>query len=183
MKENALRELYIDELRDIYNAENQLVKALPKMAKAATSNDLRSGFEEHLEQTKSHVQRLEKIFGELGEKASGKKCKGMEGLIEEGKEMIEEENLEDEALDAGLISAAQRVEHYEIAAYGCVRTYATLLGEDSAVTLLEQTLKEEKETDQKLTQLAQDINVEAMGTGEEDNDESPAPRKGKAARA
>src|SRR3984957_10794150 len=157
MKENALRELYVDELRDIYSAENQLVKALPKMAKAANSSELRSGFEEHLEQTKGHVQRLEKIFAEMGEKPTGKKCKGMEGLIEEGKEMIEEENLEDEALDAGLISAAERVEHYEIAAYGCVRTYAKLLGESEAASLLEQTLAEEKETDEKLTELAEQI--------------------------
>src|ERR1700726_4475752 len=111
MKEIALKELYIDELRDIYNAENQLTKALPKMAKAATSDELRAGFEEHLEQTKGHVDRLERIFKELGEKPTGKKCKGMEGLVEEGDEMIKEDELEGEALDAGLISAAQRVEH------------------------------------------------------------------------
>jgi ferritin-like metal-binding protein YciE len=159
MKESALKELYIDELRDIYNAENQLTKALPKMAKATTSEELRAGFEEHLEQTKGHVDRLEEIFKELGEKATGKKCKGMEGLVEEGKEMIDEQ--EGETLDAGLISAAQRVEHYEIAAYGCVLTYANLLGEDDAAELLEETLKEEKETDQKLTKLAEKINVEA----------------------
>lgn len=178
MKENALKELYIDELRDIYSAENQLTKALPKMAKAATSDELRAGFEQHLEQTKGHVDRLERIFKELGEKPAGKKCKGMEGLVEEGKEMIEEEELEGETLDAGLISAAQRVEHYEIAAYGCVRTYANLLGESDAATLLEQTLKEEKETDQKLTKLAEKINVEAEGR------ESEEPKnKGKAARA
>src|SRR5665811_559656 len=109
MEHNALKELYVDELKDIYNAENQLVKALPKMAKAATSDDLRAGFEEHLEQTKGHVQRLEQIFAALGEAPTGKKCKGMEGLIEEGREMIEEEELEGEVLDAGLISAAQRV--------------------------------------------------------------------------
>src|ERR1700675_946877 len=147
MKTNALRELYIDELRDIYNAENQLTKALPKMAKAATSDELRAGFEEHLEQTRGHVERLERLFMELDEKRTGKKCKGMEGLVEEGDEMIKRDELEGEALDAGLISAAQRVEHYEIAAYGCVRTYANLLGEDDAAGLLEQTLKEEKETD------------------------------------
>jgi ferritin-like metal-binding protein YciE len=178
MKENALKELYIDELRDIYNAENQLTKALPKMAKAATSEELRAGFEEHLEQTNSHVERLEQIFKALAEKPTGKKCKGMEGLIEEGSEMIKEEELEGEALDAGLISAAQRVEHYEIAAYGCVRTYADLLGEADAVELLDQTLKEEKETDQKLTKLAERINVEAGG---EEGGESKNKRK--AARA
>ena len=178
MKETALKELYIDELRDIYNAENQLIKALPKMAKAATSDELRAGFEEHLEQTKGHVERLERVFKELGEKPTGKKCKGMEGLVEEGREMIKEDELEGEALDAGLISAAQRVEHYEIAAYGCVRTYANLLGEDDAAGLLEQTLKEEKETDQKLTKLAERINVEAE---EEESGESKS--KGKSARA
>jgi ferritin-like metal-binding protein YciE len=176
--ENALKELYIDELRDIYNAENQLTKALPKMAKAATSDDLRAGFEGHLEQTKGHVERLERIFKELGEKPTGKKCKGMEGLVKEGEEMIKEEELEGEALDAGLISAAQRVEHYEIAAYGCVRTYAKLLGQDDAAELLEQTLGEEKETDQKLTMLAENINVEA-----EEEDSSKSKGKGKAARA
>lgn len=175
MKESALKELYIDELRDLYSAENQLTKALPKMAKAATSDELRAGFEEHLEQTKGHVDRLEQIFKELGEKPTGKKCKGMEGLVEEGSEMIEEEDLEDEARDAGLISAAQRVEHYEIAAYGCVRTYAKQLGEDEASELLEQTLNEEKETDQKLTKLAEKINVEA--------DDEAEGSKGKAARA
>jgi len=180
MKQNALKELYIDELRDIYNAENQLVKALPKMAKAATSDELRQGFEGHLEQTKGHVQRLEQIFEDLEEKPTGKKCKGMEGLVEEGKEMIEEED--GEALDAGLISAAQRVEHYEIAAYGCVRTYANLLGETEAAELLKQTLQEEKETYQKLIKLAEKINVEA--NEQEDEEESgSAPKKRKAARA
>jgi ferritin-like metal-binding protein YciE len=178
MMENALKGLYIDELRDIYNAENQLTKALPKMAKAATSDDLRAGFEGHLEQTKGHVERLERIFKELGEKPTGKKCKGMEGLVKEGEEMIKEEELEGEALDAGLISAAQRVEHYEIAAYGCVRTYAKLLGQDDAAELLEQTLGEEKETDQKLTMLAENINVEA-----EEEVSSKSKGKGKAARA
>ena len=180
MKESALKELYVDELRDIYNAENQLTKALPKMAKASTSEELRAGFEEHLEQTKGHVDRLEQIFKELGEKPTGKKCKGMEGLVDEGKEMIDEQ--EGETLDAGLISAAQRVEHYEIAAYGCVRTYAKLLGEDDAAGLLEQTLKEEKETDQKLTKLAEKINVEAeQEEGEEE--EEGAKSKSKSARA
>jgi ferritin-like metal-binding protein YciE len=191
MEHQALKELYVDELKDIYNAENQLVKALPKMAKAATSEDLRTGFEEHLEQTKGHVQRLEQIFKELGEKPTGKKCKGMEGLVAEGSEMMEED-FDDDVMDAALISAAQRVEHYEIAAYGTVRTYAELLGEDSAVQLLEQTLEEEKETDQKLSDLASDINVKAMGesseegsTEEEGDEEAATPirKKSKAARA
>jgi ferritin-like metal-binding protein YciE len=181
MKENLLRELYLDELRDLYSAEKQLVKALPKMAKAATAPDLRSGFEEHLEQTKGHVSRLEQIFKALDESPNGKTCKGMEGLIKEGGEMIEEDP-EAEQLDAGLIAAAQRVEHYEIAGYGCVRTYATLLGEQDAVGLLEETLNEEKETDSKLTELAENINVEAMEagqsgeSGDEEADKSEAKR-------
>jgi ferritin-like metal-binding protein YciE len=165
MKENQLRELYVEELRDLYSAEKQLVKALPKMAKAATSSDLRSGLEEHLEQTKGHVSRLEQIFDSLDENPTGKTCKGMQGLIKEGSELIEEDP-EQEQLDAGLISAAQRVEHYEIAGYGCVRTYAQLLGDGEAASLLEETLKEEKETDAKLTQLAENINLEALQAGQ-----------------
>src|ERR1700736_1832635 len=164
MEHQALKDLFIDELKDIYNAENQLVKALPKMAKTANSEELRTGFEEHLEQTRGHVQRLEQIFKELGEKPSGKKCKGMEGLVAEGQEIMGED-FEDDVMDAALISAAQRVEHYEIAAYGTVRTYAELLGEDTAAQLLEQTLGEEKETDQKLTDMAGEINVKALGEG------------------
>ena len=132
MQHEALRDLYIDELRDIYSAETQLVKALPKMAKAATSDELRSGFEEHLEQTRGHVSRLEQIFEDLDEKPSGKKCAGMEGLVKEGGEMIKED-FEGEVKDAGLIGAAQRVEHYEIAAYGTVRAFAELLGDRNAV--------------------------------------------------
>ena len=187
MEHQALKELYIDELKDIYNAESQLVKALPKMAKAANSGELRTGFEQHLEQTRGHVERLEQIFKELGEKPSGKKCKGMEGLVAEGQEMMGED-FEDDVMDAALISAAQRVEHYEIAAYGTVRTYAELLGEDTAVQLLEQTLEEEKETDQKLTDMASEINVKAMGEGseegssEEEEEETPR-KKAKSARA
>ncbi len=165
IKASNLKKLYVAELKDLYSAENQLVKALPKMAEAATSDDLRLGFQAHLKQTQEHVSRLEKIFKEMGESSTGKKCKGMEGLIEEGKEMIEE-GLEPEELNAGLISAAQRVEHYEIAGYGCVRTYAKLLGQTSAVALLEKTLTEEKETDSKLTQLAEQINVEDLESDE-----------------
>jgi ferritin-like metal-binding protein YciE len=179
MKVNRLKHLYVEELKDLYSAENQLVKALPKMAKAATSGDLRAGFEGHLEQTKEHVSRLEEIFKALGESPKGKKCKGMEGLIKEGGEMIEED-LAPEELDAGLISAAQRVEHYEIAGYGCVSTYAKLLGEDEAVSLLRGTLEEEKKTDAKLTQLAESINLEAAS---EPDKESSMPRKAKTARA
>lgn len=167
MEANRLKHLYIEELKDLYSAENQLVKALPKMAKAATSPKLRAGFEEHLEQTKGHVSRLEQIFKGLDESPKGKTCKGMEGLVKEGAEMIEEDPAPEE-LDAGLISAAQRVEHYEIAGYGCVRTYAELLGEDEAASLLEETLQEEKATDEKLTQLAGEINVEAANSGAEE---------------
>jgi len=166
METNRLKHLYIEQLKDIYSAENQLLKALPKMAKAASDPYLRSGFEKHLEQTKEHVIRLEQIFIGLDESPKGKKCKGMEGLIAEGAEMIEEDIPADE-LDAGLISAAQRVEHYEIAAYGCVRTYAKLLGEEAEGLLL-QTENEEKETDEKLTELAENINVLAAQSGESD---------------
>ena len=163
MKVNRLKHLYIEELKDLYSAENQLVKALPKMAKAATSADLRAGFEGHLEQTKEHVARLEEIFKALGESPNGKKCHGMEGLIKEGGELIAE-NPAPEELDAGLISAAQHVEHYEIAGYGCVSAYAKLLGEDRTMSLLRKTLEEEKETDKKLTQLSGQINLEAAET-------------------
>lgn len=184
MEHKVLKELFVDELKDLYSAENQLIKTLPKMAKAATSDDLRAGFEEHWEQTKEHARRLEEICTELGEKPTGKKCAGMEGLIEEGKEMMDE--FEDDVLDAAMISAAQRVEHYEIAAYGTVRTYAELLGHDRAVELLEQTLEEEKETDHKLTELAGTINVEAAnaeGSEDEEGDANARRQKSKAARA
>jgi ferritin-like metal-binding protein YciE len=181
MEMNRLKHLYIEELRDLYSAETQLVKALPKMANAASSKDLRAGFEEHLGQTKEHVARLEKILKALGESAKGKKCKGMEGLIKEGSEMIEEDPAPEE-LDAGLISAAQRVEHYEIAGYGCVSTYAKILGEDEAASILKLTLEEEKETDKKLTQLAGSINLEAVES-EESEEGGNRSRKAKAARA
>ncbi len=160
MTKDSLRELYIDELKDLYSAEKQLTKALPKMAKASSSDELRTGFEEHLEQTKGHVQRLEEIFTMLEAKPTGKKCMGMEGLIKEGAEIMGEDFSED-VMDAALISAAQRVEHYEIAAYGTVSAYADLLGESEQASLLRETLEEEKETDQKLTQLSEEINVEA----------------------
>jgi len=181
METNRLKHLYVEELKDLYSAESQIVKALPKMIKAATSEDLRAGFEGHLEQTKGHVSRLEEIFKALGESPKGKKCKGMEGLIKEGAEMIEEDPAPEE-LDAGLISAAQRVEHYEIAGYGCVSTYAKLLREDEAVSLLRETLEEEKETDEKLTQLAESINLEAVGSQASEEGNS-RPRKAKTARA
>jgi ferritin-like metal-binding protein YciE len=184
METNTLKQLYVDELRDIYDAEKQLIKALPEMAEAATSEELRSGFEGHLEQTREHARRLEQIFSALGEKPTGKKCKGMQGLVTEGSEMIEED-FEGDVKDAGLISAAQRVEHYEIAAYGTVRTYASILGAQDAVSLLEKTLAEEKETDQKLTELAEGINAGATTSesGESTADGPVTHRKAKAARA
>jgi len=186
MDHNELKELYIDELRDLYDAENRLVKALPKLAKAASSDKLREGFESHLEQTRGHVDRLKEIFDALGEKPTGKTCAGMTGLVKEGDEIMGED-FSEEVMDAALISAAQRVEHYEIAAYGCVSAWAQLLGESEANALLEQTLEEEKETDQKLTKLSEEINVEAKGSGREEDAErsqQPAPgRKAKSARA
>jgi ferritin-like metal-binding protein YciE len=165
MPDQGLKELYIDELKDLYSAENQLVKALPKMAKAASSQELRQGFEKHLEQTKGQVQRLEKIFQTLGESPKGKTCKGMQGLIEEGSEATEE-GYEGSVMDAALIGAAQRVEHYEIAGYGTVRSMAETLGEDDQVSLLKETLEEEKETDEKLAELAEQINTQANGIGD-----------------
>jgi len=168
MQKDSLRELYIDELRDLYNAETQLVKALPKMAKGAANDQLRDAFEEHLRQTSEHVSRLEQIFEQLGEKASGKKCLGMEGLVKEGAETLKEE-YGDDVKDAAIIGAAQRVEHYEMAGYGTVRTFAELLGENEHVSLLEQTLEEEKQADQKLTELAEEINQQAAQAGGEES--------------
>src|SRR3569833_228880 len=166
MSDQKLKELYIDELKDLFNAENQLVKALPKLAKAATSEDLREGFEEHLEQTKGHVARLETIFQNLGENPKGKKCKGMEGLVEEGSEAIEE--YEGAVRDVALIGAAQRVEHYEMAGYGTVVALAKQLGENKHADLLEKTLEEEKVTDARLTELSQSVNAEAAEQPDEE---------------
>ena len=158
---NPLEELLVDELKDIYSAENQIIKALPKMAKAASSPELKRAFERHLEETRRQVERLNQIADHLEIKLTGKKCKGMEGLIEEGKEIMEED-LDENAIDAGLIGAAQKVEHYEIAAYGTARTHAQVLGYSKAAKLLQQTLDEEGNTDKKLTSLAESIiNVEA----------------------
>jgi len=173
MAQGSLRELYIDELRDLYNAETQLTKALPKMAKASSNSELRQAFEEHLRQTSEHVSRLEQIFDNLEEKPTGKKCLGMDGLVKEGAETMREE-YQDAVMDAAIIGAAQRVEHYEIAGYGTVRDMAKLLGEDDHVSLLQQTLNEEKETDQKLTELAGQINPRAQeaGVGEAEEGES-----------
>jgi len=161
MKLASLQDLFLEQLKDVYDAETQLVEALPAMAKAAHSPQLRTGFQNHLEQTRQHAKRLEQIFQQMDTPPKAKKCKAMQGLIKEGQEMIDQ-NAEPEVRDAGLIAAAQRVEHYEIAAYGTLRTYAQQLGKHQAVTLLEQTLQEEKETDHKLTQIAESsVNVQA----------------------
>jgi ferritin-like metal-binding protein YciE len=156
MKLGTLQQLYISELRDLYSAENQLLKALPKMAKAASSEELKEGFEEHLEQTKGHVERLEQIFQQLDESPKGKTCHAMKGLIEEGSEILKEDG-EDSVLDAGIIVAAQKVEYYEIAGYGSARTFANLLNQDEAARLLQSTLEEEAETNETLNRLAERI--------------------------
>ena len=180
---DSLHNLYVDELKDLYNAENQLLKALPKMAKAATAPELKDAFTEHLEVTRKQVERLEQIFTELGVSPKGKKCKAMEGLIEEGKEIMEEDG-DPSVIDAALIAAAQRVEHYEMAGYGCVRTFANLLGYEDAEALLQETLDEEGEADKKLTELAETvINVEAKEAGDEEEAEEEEEPKVKPKRA
>ena len=167
MKLDNLRKLYIDELRDLYSAENQLLKALPKMAKGASSDELRQAFEDHLQETEGQVKRLEKIFANLDESPKGKTCHAMKGLVEEGSEILEEEG-DESVLDAGIIAAAQKVEHYEIASYGTVRTFAELLGEKEAAKLLQQTLDEESAANEKLNELAEGIiNPEALLKSEE----------------
>ena len=164
----SLKDLLIDELQDIYSAEKQLVKALPKMAKAATNEALKEGFAAHLEETKGHVARLEQIFAQLDQTARAKTCKAMEGLVKEGAEAIDLD-APDAIRDACLIGAAQRVEHYEIAAYGTVRALAETLGEDDVAELLQLTLDEEGETDKKLTALAETVNEEANAFAESDS--------------
>jgi len=161
MKLSSLHELLIEELQDIYSAENMIISALPKMIEEATSPELKSAFNSHLQQTRGHVQRLDRIFDEIPDiDRKDKKCKGMEGILKDAKELLSED-AEPEVLDAGLIAGAQRVEHYEMAAYGTARTYATLLGRQDWAQLLQQTLDEEKETDALLTSLAEEINLEA----------------------
>ena len=175
MPSENLKRLYVDELKDLFSAENQLLKALPKMAKAASSDELRSGFEAHLEQTKGHVQRLEQIFESLDASPKGKKCVGMEGLVKEGSEVMEE-GFADAVLDAGLIGAARRVEHYEMAAYAAVCEFANVLGQTKHASLLEETLAEEKQTDEKLAALAKDINTQANEEGSEEQQDLSKPR-------
>jgi ferritin-like metal-binding protein YciE len=162
MKLDTLQKLYTNELRDLYNAENQLLKALPKMAKAASSGELKEAFQKHLKQTKSHVERLEQVFEDIGEKPKGKTCRAMKGLIEEGSEILHEQG-DESVIDAGIIVAAQKVEHYEIASYGSVRTFAHLLGKDKSAEVLQTTLDEESETNEILNKLAESVvNPEAL---------------------
>ena len=169
MAAENLQELFVEELRDVYDAEKQITKALPKMAKAVESDELRAAFEEHLEITRMQVNRLEEVFKSLGLAARGKTCDGMKGLLEEGQSHMEE--LDGSTLDAALIGAAQRVEHYEMAAYGTLATWADLLGYQDAKDLLGQTLEEEKEADEKLTGIAGQINPEAEHEEESDENE------------
>jgi ferritin-like metal-binding protein YciE len=167
MKMESLLELYVDELKDLWSAEKQIIKALPKMIKASTNPKLKKAFSTHLRQTEGHVRRLERIMKQLDESPRGKKCEGMEGLLKEGSSLIGERP-EKEVLDAGLLGAAQHVEHYEIAGYGCVRTWATELGFEDQAALLQQTLNEEKETDKLLTALAEsEVNIDAEDPEEE----------------
>lgn len=170
---SQLEKLFTDTLKDIYWAEKQLTKALPKMQKKATTDELKSAIEEHLAQTEEHVSRLEQVFDMCGKKAQAKKCEAMAGLIEEGNTVVEETENGSMTRDAGIIMAAQKVEHYEIATYGCLVTFAKTLGMDAAAHLLVQTLEEEKETDEKLTQIAEgNINQSAeQETDEESEDE------------
>lgn len=172
MAQKSMQDLFNEELEDLYDAEKQIVKALPKVAEAVASEDLRNALEEHLEQTKQHVTRLEQVFQSVGREAKAKKCEGMKGLLEEGENVISELD-QSPVRDAALIAAAQKVEHYEISGYGTLRTFAQLLGHEDAVELLEETLEEEKEADEKLTDIAEsEINIEAAegeeGEGEEE---------------
>ena len=172
MKLDTLRDLFVDELKDLYSAEQQLLKALPKMSKAATAKQLKAAFDSHLKETVGQVERLEQVFESLEISPKGKKCKAMEGLVKEGADLMKED-ADPDVMDAGLIAAAQRVEHYEMAGYGCVRTYAQLLGETEAASLLQETLDEEGAADKKLTQIAEKINIDA----EEGDDDTAARRR------
>ena len=179
MELNTLRDLYVDELKDLWSAEKQLVKALPKMAKAANDPELSKAFMTHLRQTERQLERLEQVFEELGESPRGKKCIGMEGLIEEGNELIKERP-DPDVLDAGLIAKAQHIEHYEIAGYGTVRTYAQLMGAERQAQLLQETLDEEGQTDKLLTELAESaINIEAASAEGDEEEEEQSARGGR----
>lgn len=160
MKVDSVEKLLINELKDLYSAEKQITRALPKMAKAATSEDLRSAFQTHLEETRGQIERLDRVFEILGKTAGGKTCQGMKGLLEEGAETMEE-TAEGELRDAAMIAAAQRVEHYEIAAYGTVRAMAEMMGQKEMAQLLQETLDEEGNTDKELTKIAMSVNKQA----------------------
>ena len=167
MAANSLQELYVEQLRDLFDAEEQIIKALPKMIDAAQAEDLRDALSDHLEVTRKQADRVEKICQDLGEDVKGEKCKGMEGVLKEGSDLVGDID-DGEIRDAAIIAAAQRVEHYEMAGYGTARTYATLLGFDDAASALEETLEEEKEADEKLSELAEEINNGALGADEGD---------------
>ena len=179
----TLHELLVDEIKDLYHAEKQMTKALPKMAKAASHEDLREAFEVHLEETREQITRLEEVFSALDEKVKAKPCPGMAGIIEEGND-LRQEDAEESVMDAGLIAAAQRAEHYEIGAYGTCASWARLLGLDEVASLLEQTLEEEKAADKKLSALAeQEINLHAASQGQEEGEQEEAaeqPSRGRA---
>ncbi len=163
MKMDSLENLFVEDLKDLYNAEQQIMQALPKMIQAAHSPDLKQSFQQHLQVTQEQAKRLEQIFSNLSQKPTGKKCLGMEGIIKEGEQNMQELKSDPDLLDAGMIAAAQKIEHYEISGYGTARTYAEELGLDQAASLLEKTLKEEAQTDEKLTQLAEShINMDAI---------------------
>jgi len=174
---DSLKDLLEDEIKDIYDAEKQLTKALPKLAKKATAPELREAFDEHLKQTQEHIARLEQVFDQMGMPVRGKKCEGMQHLIAEGNEMIAEAK-DDATRDALMIAAAQKCEHYEIASYGTIRVWANLLGKTEVATLFEDTLEEEKEADQKLTQIAESfVNQQAAASGEDEEEEEERPRQ------
>jgi ferritin-like metal-binding protein YciE len=184
MKPNSLRELYVEQLKDLYDAEHQIIKALPKMIDAAQTAELKDALNEHLDVTKEQANRLEQIFKTLGEKPKTEKCKGMQGILAEGNDLVSEIK-DDDVRDAAIIASAQRVEHYEMAGYGTARTYAELLDQPAAEELLRQTLNEEEEADQVLTNLAEDINREAMGeeSAEEAEEEQRRSRSSRTRRA
>jgi ferritin-like metal-binding protein YciE len=183
MEINSLQELYLEQLKDLYDAEHQIIKALPKMIDKTESEELKDALNEHLEVTREQASRIERIFSEMGEKAKAEKCKGMQGVIAEGDDLIGEID-DPNVRDAAIIAAAQRVEHYEMAGYGTARTYAQQLGEEEAADLLQETLDEEKEADQKLTELATELNVEAEEGGEDKGaQESRTAKSGRTARS
>ena len=175
MEISSLQELYVEQLKDLYDAEHQIIKALPKMIDKAESEELKDALNEHLEVTKQQANRIERVFSDLGEKVKAEKCKGMQCVITEGDDLIGDID-DPNVRDAAIIAAAQRVEHYEMAGYGSARTYATQLGEDEAADLLQQTLDEEKEADKKLTELASEINQEAAEGAEEEESVDVEPR-------